>query len=121
MPNDNIVGMLTYVKNIHNIFLGRIGKPRGDTYEVSNVGSLKSEEVGGQWRVERVVFTQSGMATGPAFAFNVASVVGGPLTISVTWLQGEIGEKMVADVTDDVHYALRLIVDGREVCLGKSD
>jgi hypothetical protein len=117
MPNDNIIGMLPYIKNLHNLLLSRIGKPRGDTYEVSNVGSLKSEDMKGKWKIERIVFTQSGMATGPAFAFNVASVVGGPLTISVTWLEGEIEEKLVAEIIEDVQYALRLIAGGREVSL----
>lgn len=121
MPNDNLVGMIPYVSSIHNMYLSKMGKPRDNAYEVSNVGSLKNEDEEAQWKVGRVVFTQSGNATGAAFAFNVASVVGGPLTISVTWLEGDVEEKLVGDVLEDVQYALGCIADGKEVSLGHSN
>jgi len=121
LPNDNLVGMIPYVSSIHSMYLSKMGKPRDNAYEVSNVGSLKNEDEEAQWRIGRVVFTQSGNATGAASAFNVASVVGGPLTISATWLEGDVEEKLVSDVMEDVQYALRCIADSKEVSLGQSN
>jgi hypothetical protein len=117
MPNNNLIGMIPYISSFHNMFLSKMGKSRDDTYEVSNVGSLKNEDEKAQWKFGRVIFTQSGNATGAAFSVNVASVVGGLLTISVTWLEGVIEEKLVGEVVEDVQYALRCIADGKEVSL----
>ena len=55
------------------------------------------------------------MATGPAVDFNVASVAGGPLTISLSWLEGDIDESLVDEIIKDVERGLRSIVEGQEV------
>lgn len=117
LPNDNILGMLKYVKNLHSMIKGRLGSPRSETYELSNVGNLQPAE-SGAWNIERSIASQSGMATGPAFSFNVASVAGGPLTISTTWAQGDVEESIVDLVREDLKYALNCIGNGKDVSLG---
>jgi hypothetical protein len=118
LPNDNLVGLIPYVSNLHKMFESKIGKPRGETYELSNVGSLKNEGGEGKWKIERDVFSQSGMGTGAPVAFNVASIGGGPMSISVTWLQGDIEEKLVDELARDVEFGLKCIGEGKEVSLG---
>jgi len=119
MPTDNVAGLLPYAGSIHKMFRSKLGKPRDDTFQVSNIGTFKNEG-DGQWRIERMFFTQCGMA-GSAFSFNATSVFGGPLTISVTWMGGDIEELLVAKIVADVQYALKYIASGREVSLGHSD
>lgn len=119
LPNDILVGMLPYVSNLHSMFRSRMGKPRSDTYEVSNIGTLKGDEEDGKWKIKRVVFTQSGMGTGPAFSFNVASVVGGDMVISVTGLEGVVESGFMDEVSKDVGYALKCIGQGKEIPLGR--
>ena len=119
LPNDNLIGMLPYVANLHNFFTSKIGTPRDETYEISNVGSLENENSRGKkWKIERVIFSQSGAVTGPAVNFSVASVAGGPMTITVTWLEGAIEEILANNLAKDVEYALRNIGVGKEVTLG---
>jgi hypothetical protein len=100
------------------MFESKIGKPRGETYELSNVGSLKNEGGEGKWKIDRDIFSQSGMGTGAPVAFNIASVGGGPMSISVTWLQGDIEEKLVDELARDVEFGLKCIGEGKEVSLG---
>jgi hypothetical protein len=70
------------------------------------------------WGIERRVFSQPGMATGPAFAFNVASVVGGPLTISAAWLEGAADDGLVLEVTRNMEHALKTIGLEDTIALG---
>ena len=118
LPNDNLVGLIPYVSNLHSMFQSKIGKPRAETYELSNVGNLKNEDGRGKWEIERDLFTQSGMGTGPPVGFNVASVSGGPLCVTVTWLQGDIEEELVGELARDVEFGLKCIAEGKEVSLG---
>ena len=117
MPTDNVVGLLPYAGSIHNMFRSKLGKPRDDTFQVSNIGTFKNEGTG-QWKIKRMFFTQCGMA-GAAFSFNATSVVGGPLTVSVTWMGGDVEELLIANIIADVQYALKCVADGREVSLGQ--
>jgi hypothetical protein len=120
LPKDNAAGLLPYAGSIHNMFLSKLGKPRDDTFQVSNIGVFKNEVDEGQWKIERMFFTQCGLA-GSAFSFNAASVVGGPSSISVTWSGGDIEDELVESIVADVQYALKCIASGREVFMGHSD
>jgi hypothetical protein len=119
MPNDSLIGLIPYVTDMHKFFTSRVGKPRSETYELSNVGVLKNEVEIEKWRVKRVIFTQSAMATGPAVCFSVASVAGGPLVISASWLEGDIDEQLVDEVVQDIECGLRSVAEGKEVKLGQ--
>jgi len=99
LPRDNHIGLLTYVKNYHGIFRSQIGRPRELTFAVSNLGSCKCEGDEHGWRIEEMIFSQSGFGIGAAFSFNVVSVANGPLTISTTWLEGAVQEEVICEVS----------------------
>jgi hypothetical protein len=120
LPVDNVAGLLPYAGSIHKMFLSKLGNPREDTFQVSNIGAFKNEVRDGQWRIERMFFTQCGLA-GSAFTFNSVSVVGGPLIISVTWSGGDIEDGLIGKIIGDVICALNSIAEGREVSLGVLD
>ena len=90
-PVNNALSLLPYVNDFHNFFRNKIGQRRAATFEVSNLGVFrqvldrKETKIGQDWHVQRVLFTQAGSVVGNALSFNVASVEGGPLTISLTW------------------------------------
>jgi hypothetical protein len=107
LPNDNLVGLIPYVSDLHGMFSSKIGKPRAETYVLSNVGSLNNEDGEGKWKIERDLFSQSGMGTGAPLIFNVASVGGGPLGITVTWLQADTEEELVDKLARDVEFGLK--------------
>jgi hypothetical protein len=118
MPKDNAAGLLPYAGNIHSFFRSKLGKPREETFQISNVGTFKNQVGEGQWRIERIFFTQCGMV-GSAFSLNAASVVGGPLSITFTW-QGDIDNEFMGNLIADVQYGLKCIADGRELSLNHS-
>ncbi|KAG9236427.1 alcohol acetyltransferase [Amylocarpus encephaloides] len=118
LPNDNQIGLIPYISDLKGFFTEQIGKPRESTYEVSNVGVLRQKDEGGTWNIERLCFTQSGMGTGAAVGINVASVTGGDLAVSFTWLQGDIEERLVHEVMEDVRFGLGCVSEGKDVSAG---
>lgn len=112
LPKDNFIGLLPRVKNLHKAFKSKIGRPRSQTFEVSNIGVFKNGSGDAGWKIEKMIFSQSGMATGPAISFNVVSVVGGPLTICATWLDGAIRETLVNLVCEDILHILNIVSKG---------
>ncbi|KAH7407950.1 alcohol acetyltransferase [Cadophora sp. MPI-SDFR-AT-0126] len=117
LPNDNLIGMIPYISDLHKMLISMVGRPRSNTYEISNVGSLRIDGEPGKWRIERDVFSQSGSVTGAAIYFNVASVAGGPLTIAATWLEGVVDNALVGDVMKDLEYFLKCVGEGKEIAL----
>ena len=112
LPKDNSIGLLPFVKNLHKAFTSKIGQPRSQTFEVSNIGIFKNGASDGGWKIEKVVFSQSGMATGPAVSFNAVSVAGGPLTICATWLDGAVKETLVDAVCGDILQFVNIVSVG---------
>ncbi|GAP92645.1 hypothetical protein SAMD00023353_5900070 [Rosellinia necatrix] len=92
----------------------RVGRPRGYTYELSNIGALAgissssssssspSSSSSARIGLEKLFFTQSGMVTGPALGFNCVSVASGPLTIAITWQEGVVEEDLVDSIARDL-------------------
>jgi hypothetical protein len=54
------------------------------------------------------------MGTGALVGINVASVVGGELVVSLTWLEGDVERVLVERVRDDLRYGLRCVGEGRD-------
>ncbi|CAG8972915.1 hypothetical protein HYALB_00001335 [Hymenoscyphus albidus] len=81
-----------------------IGKEREYAYEISNIGVLYLDAPGSQTpkptgeevvTLERLVFSQCAMPTGPAIGCSVASIANGPLSICFTWQEGIVEEDFV--------------------------
>lgn len=94
-PRDNVVGLLPYVSDHINFYRKKIGRAREATWEVSNVGVVKTSQVPRSWKLEGMTFTQGAAPVGPAFAVNCASVKGGPLTLAISWQDSIIGEDII--------------------------
>ncbi|KAK6346709.1 hypothetical protein TWF696_006824 [Orbilia brochopaga] len=96
---DSEVGLLALVGDMEGFFRGQVGKERGLTFEVSNLGVWDKEKVtaGGEaddWRIEQAVFSQSSSVAGPAFSVNVATV-GERMVVGVQWMDGVVGDKVM--------------------------
>ena len=48
--------------------------------------------------LEKFVFTQGGMATGPPIGCNCVSIDGGPLVISFTWQDGAVSNDLIKNM-----------------------
>ncbi|TPX08682.1 uncharacterized protein E0L32_009871 [Thyridium curvatum] len=97
---DQPIGLLRLLPNIRSWILGKVGKGRECSYELSNIGSFDSGDSqaigqGTRAKVTKVVFTQPGHVIGQSLAFSFAAVKGGSLMYTVTWKLGSTG------LTDD--------------------
>ncbi|KAF7528749.1 hypothetical protein G7054_g10062 [Neopestalotiopsis clavispora] len=94
---DQPIGLLRYLPSIRNWLLGKIGKRRDNSFEVSNAGIIDPDAPGRtagmtskHIRVETMVFAQPGHVSSAPLAFNFISSNGGPLTFTVTWPDGAL-------------------------------
>ncbi|RMZ90962.1 hypothetical protein DV736_g1795, partial [Chaetothyriales sp. CBS 134916] len=101
---DQPVGLLRFVGNFRSWYEGKLGKARGESYEVSNIMALDPAAAtlgaGPQNRivgVEELFYTQPANVTGPAITFNVVSVKGGALNVGVSWQVGALGLETVRE------------------------
>jgi hypothetical protein len=99
------IGLLQYLNEFRPWTLGQIGKKRECSYEISNLvvfdpavqpcGNLGS--IASPTRIEKTIFSQPANAAGACLNFNLVTIKGGPLFMTVTWQEG------VLDVGDVVH------------------
>jgi hypothetical protein len=112
LPKGHFIAIIPCAKDLHGALNALVGKPRYETFEISNLGTFKNGTGGENWKIEKAVFSQSGQGTGPAISFNVVSVAGGPLTICATWLEGAIEETLVNLVCRDITHILNGLSQG---------
>ncbi|KAI9836583.1 MAG: hypothetical protein M1819_001215 [Sarea resinae] len=115
-PKDNVVGLLGFIGDYHDHYRKLLQKKRKSTYEISNIGvfgeracisSADVHEDGSGWGIHSMIFTGSGMVTGPALGATVVSVQGGPLSIAFTWQDGIFEEAFVDNFVDNLETSLR--------------
>ena len=96
---DQPIGLLKYLRNFRAWTLGQISKHRDASYELSNVMSFdpapeagnEGSEQDSKWKLEKMIFSQPANVTGSALNFNVVSVKGGHMVISLTWQMSALG------------------------------
>ncbi|OJK00223.1 hypothetical protein ASPACDRAFT_78153 [Aspergillus aculeatus ATCC 16872] len=103
-PHGSMVTQLARIGDLLSHCRNQNGKPRQYTYELSNLGRapMVASSKSNGLKLEKVVFTQCGMVTGPALGFNCVSVPGRPLTISITWQCGVVEGSLVEQVARDL-------------------
>jgi len=112
IPQDDIMGLLAWVKDWQKRWEGLLGKPRDATWEVSNLGSVNMAQDDGTepaWKVERSVFSQPATVFGSAFSVNVSGVRSCGVSISVTWQNEIVETSLVEDLVGDVDSWLKCI------------
>lgn len=120
-PADDVVGLMAWIRDWRKRWLNMIGKPRGETWSVSNIGSPSYNSNGnsngnndngnsnsnddtgsGGWRIQRSIFTQPAMVVGPAFGVNVSGVKGGVITLTLNWQEGIVEGELIEGVAGDL-------------------
>ncbi|EHA28288.1 hypothetical protein ASPNIDRAFT_134470, partial [Aspergillus niger ATCC 1015] len=96
------VCLLKYIDNFQDLFGGKIGKNRNESFEVSNVGILqpKQAEDPSRPQIKRAMFSQTPSALGAAL--HVSSITGGDgcLILGITWQTGIAEPELVNAVID---------------------
>lgn len=102
MPKDDINGLMKYNSDWFGFFQKMDGKPRKDSWEISNIGVFKDTSATPGFTVSRVYFTNGAMVTGAPVALGVGSVPGGMLTIAFSWQEGVVSEEFVNNLAADI-------------------
>jgi hypothetical protein len=116
---DQAVGLLRYVPSIRNWTLGKIGKQRDCSYELSNLLAFEdiSSDTQRTIKIEKMLFTRPANPISAPLEFNIVSVRGGSLVCIVSWQEGALGvplEKeipLVDGVLSSVHADFQALVD----------
>ena len=94
---DQPIGLLRYLHKFRPYLLGKLGKPREESYEVSNLGNMSTvtdaslDEKPARWQIERTIFSQPANFTGCAINFNFVSTAGSGLALTITWQKDSLG------------------------------
>ncbi|CRK22413.1 hypothetical protein BN1723_002853, partial [Verticillium longisporum] len=112
LPRDDVTGLLKWVGDWHAYLRQADGKPHDWTWEISNLGALKAVGDNG-WGITRAVFAQSALMSGPAMTLNLAGVVGGEISGTMTWQEKTVDAKLVEGVVSDLaEWSRRLAEEG---------
>ncbi|KAL2269894.1 hypothetical protein VTJ83DRAFT_2078 [Remersonia thermophila] len=108
IPRDDIMSMLGWVTDWKKFWLSKGGKPRQDTWEVSNIGSMSpSHEESDEpeqrgWKIQRSIMSQSAMVAGAAIGISVSGVTGCGINLALGWQEGIVEEVIVDALTSDL-------------------
>ncbi|PWY83449.1 hypothetical protein BO70DRAFT_313778 [Aspergillus heteromorphus CBS 117.55] len=95
------VGLLKYVGNFIDLLKNKIGKDRGDSFEVSNIGVLKPDQTDpSRPLIGRVMFSQSPNVSGAALVVSSLSGGDGCLSLGITWQKGVAEQELMNAVVD---------------------
>ena len=110
LPNDDIVGMLSWVSDWKKFWTDKFGTKRGSTWEVSNIGSFKAAEASdgreGGWIITRSLMTQGALPAGSAFSVNMAGVEDRGLCLSLTWQETIVERELMDGLAADLKASL---------------
>jgi hypothetical protein len=105
-----LVGMMAGSGDFRSILKGELQKDREFSWEVSNMGTLDAgvpltangAENAGEWRLERLVSSQSAVANGAAILVFPISLKGGALCTTITAQKGVVDEMLTEGLTADL-------------------
>jgi hypothetical protein len=114
-PKDDMVAMLKFVSDWIDFWRSKDGKPRPDSWEISNIGVLKNAETtttNGPKAI-RMMFSNGAMAAGPPIGVDVASVAGSKLTVSLSCQDKAVDDELIEQLRSDLRgYAEKLVETG---------
>ena len=102
--------LLRYVNDYQQeLCLSKLGQDRDKTFEVSNVGVVRSESSPEEPAIKGMVFSQCASVIGNALEFSVITGGDGCCMISVSWQEGVIEESLTEGVIATIRDELRLL------------
>ncbi|KAF3402922.1 hypothetical protein DPV78_004344 [Talaromyces pinophilus] len=118
--DDQPIGLLKYLSNFRSWFLGQLGKKRDSSYEISNIGvfdptvsntNTAESTTSHPWAIERTFFSQPANVLGSPLNFQVVTMKGGDMVVTLNWQVGVTG---VPDEDGFAKAVLRYIDNGLE-------
>ncbi|KAK4224594.1 alcohol O-acetyltransferase 1 [Podospora fimiseda] len=116
VPKDDIISMLSWVSDWEKFWLTKLGKPRQTTWEVSNLGAIignpSSDDTIDDWRIQRSIMSQGATVGGAAIGVNVAGVVGGEISITISSQEGIVKKNIIQSLLNDLQTWLERLGEG---------
>lgn len=116
---DNPASLLRYVPSLHDFFTSKLGKPRGSTAELSNIGVYRASNVGSakeiatdaaqKWEIGRMTFSQCPNLTGSAFGINVVTGGDGNMAVNLCWGEDAVTKAMMTELAEDVQRSVLIL------------
>jgi len=107
---NHLPAFLRLVPDLKAYLLAKVGKPRGGSFEVSNLGVVDMGdamvETGGV-KCEGLLFSQAANVTGVPYVFSLATLKGGSMSIVLSWQDGMLEEDVVGRVMMELDAWLR--------------
>lgn len=106
---DQAIGLLRYSPSIRNWTLGKVGRQRDCSYELSNLLAFDGGGGGNQCKITQMVFAQPANIPSAPLAFNIVSVKGSSLMCEVSWQAGALGVPVEKETSlvDEICLSLR--------------
>jgi hypothetical protein len=104
------VAKFKQIKDMRSFFKSRIGRERGTSFDVSNLGVMKidGEQMQG-WEMGKLVFSRSAFVSGSAIAVGVVTGPDGCLTIGFCWQEGVVERYVVEMMAEKVRAGFEMI------------
>jgi hypothetical protein len=118
VPKDDIMSMLGWVTDWPKFWLSKVGQPRQNTWEVSNIGSMpdgheEREEENGGWKIQRSLMSQGATVAGAAVGISVSGVAGCGVSIVLGWQEGVVERETVDGLASDLQRWLDRLGEGQ--------
>jgi NRPS condensation-like uncharacterized protein len=118
--NDGL-GMTKFVSDWKSYMQNRFKTPRTISWEISNLGVIKSttgeedlkHDTQERWTIGRALFTQSASVGGQAIGLNVVATEGKDLTIVFNWQSGVVDDSLVEGLAGDLGIRLNTVESGK--------
>ncbi|KAI5856148.1 hypothetical protein GGS23DRAFT_438082 [Durotheca rogersii] len=109
---NDLLGLVWAVSDYRTLFTDIAKKPRSSSFAITNLGVIDGSpagpaasaegEGGGNWRIDRAVFSISPQSTGSVFTLCPVAVKGGQLWVSCNWqacaMDKALGDAVMADI-----------------------
>jgi hypothetical protein len=110
--------MLGWVTDWPKFWLSKVGQPRQDTWEVSNIGSMpdgheEREGENGGWKIQRSLMSQGATVAGAAVGISVAGVAGCGVSIVLGWQEGVVERETADGLASDLQRWLDRLGEGQ--------
>jgi hypothetical protein len=114
------IAKLGKVPDMREFFLSKMGKERGSSFNVSNLGSLgfgvgdvDGRESKNGWKMGRMVLSHSASVTGSAFSTGLVTGPDGCLVFGFVWQKGAVENEVIESVAENVRREIgRIAHDG---------
>ncbi|QGA20979.1 hypothetical protein EYB26_008689 [Talaromyces marneffei] len=105
-------GLLKLVGDSHKFFQKNIGKPRGESIELSNLGVFSTAKTAesSSWKVKKVLFSQAGNVVGSPLEVMMSTGPDSRLNIGFSWLEGVVEGTWVESVMEEFKQTIEELV-----------